>query len=288
MEIPKIIHQIWLQGKDVIPEKYIPKIDNIKKLHPNWEYKIWDEKSFLQLLQKTPEFIEKYNLFKHLHQKIDFAKIIILWHYGGVFLDIDVEGIQSMNKLMPELSDYDFVISYLTKKDKFVFYNLFICENFINCYNNGIFISKPKADILYYLATNFKTSFFIPIKMLEIHYTTGPIIFNRLINSYENDTSIKNKSKIKSLDNEYFEPCIIKTCDITENTYIKHEHDRTWFNGPATIITEIYDYNSYLFWALVLFFFIFIFMIIHFFMSKKSSYSFYKISKIFGKIKTKN
>ena len=38
----KIIHQIWLGGE--IPKRYSSYIEKLKKINPNWEYKLWTDK----------------------------------------------------------------------------------------------------------------------------------------------------------------------------------------------------------------------------------------------------
>ena len=42
-EFPKIIHQIWWQGRDKIPCKFNPLILSWKQHHPKWKHIIWDE-----------------------------------------------------------------------------------------------------------------------------------------------------------------------------------------------------------------------------------------------------
>jgi len=42
--IPKIIHNIWIQGYNNLPKDIIENHNNIKKLNPNWQFIIWDEK----------------------------------------------------------------------------------------------------------------------------------------------------------------------------------------------------------------------------------------------------
>ena len=47
------IHQIWLQGYEKIPEKYIHNINLIKKYNPKAKYIFWDEKLILNLLKSN-------------------------------------------------------------------------------------------------------------------------------------------------------------------------------------------------------------------------------------------
>lgn len=36
--IPKIVHNIWIQGYDQLPENIKKRYEDIKKLNPNWKF----------------------------------------------------------------------------------------------------------------------------------------------------------------------------------------------------------------------------------------------------------
>ena len=59
--------------------------------------------------------------------KIDLARYIILYHYGGVYIDMDMEWIKDFSFLID--NDDELIIN----KTKFKFYN------------NGVIFSKPKC-----------------------------------------------------------------------------------------------------------------------------------------------
>ncbi len=239
MSFPKIIHQIWIQGENNIPDKFLNNIKQIKKLHETWEYYLWDEIKILELIHNDKELINKYYKFTYLHQKVDFAKIIILHKYGGIFIDIDAYTNKKLDDLFNKYSEYDFVISDL-KNLGFIF-NISICNKFTKCYNNGIFFSKKNANILKYIIDHFKTECsFLNSKIQCIRKTTGPLIFNNIINKYLEDNTLVDKSKIKVLNYDYMEPCTMNLCDITNNTYIIHKHENSWIDNSVKNIMQLY------------------------------------------------
>jgi mannosyltransferase OCH1-like enzyme len=238
MSIPKVIHQIWIQGENNLPAKFNNNIKTIKDIHDKWQYYLWDERDILELIKNDKDLINKYYKFTYLHQKVDFAKIIILYNYGGIYIDIDAYTNKNLDDLFTKYEDYDFIISDL--KDIGVISNLSICRNIGKCYNNGIFISKKKADILKYMIDNFETECsFIDSKIQCIQKTTGPYIFNKIINKYIKSDR-QDKSKIKILDYEYLEPCTMDMCDITNNTYIVHKHENSWINNTIKSVMHFY------------------------------------------------
>lgn len=225
--IPKIIHQIWMQGYVNISLKNKIKIENTKKKHLKWKYILWDEKKIIELLNEPSylKYKEKFYKFNHMHQKIDFSKIMILDKFGGIYIDMDCDVIKNLDIIFDKNKNYDFIISKMSDKIDSVS-NYLTCHNFNKCYNNGIIISKQNIEICKYLMDNFLNQCnFYENKLLCIQNTTGPPIFNTLINKY---ISEHKNNKILILPYYYFEPCIGTNCNITNDTYIVHKHQLTW------------------------------------------------------------
>jgi len=236
-KFPKNIHQIWLQGILYISESNNKNIENIKKMHPNWNYYLWDEIKILELIKNDKQIIEKYYKFIYLHQKVDFMKIVILNKIGGIYLDIDCEVRKKLDSLIEKFSEYDMIVSYLHSKISSVS-KFGTCGSFDSCINNGVILAKPLTDISNYLIENFQTNcnFYEP-KIVCIQNTTGPTIFNKLINSYIKNI---NKSKILILPHNYLEPCINSECDIDENTYVIHKHEFSWLSNDQKYLLDFY------------------------------------------------
>ncbi len=113
--IPKIIHQIWIQGVDEVPEYFKPWMDKWKELHPNWEHKFWDKDSINKLLSEHyPEYVEYFNEKLSLIKKCDFSRYILLLHFGGMYCDIDMYPLSSIDELIKKikLDEYDTTFIY--------------------------------------------------------------------------------------------------------------------------------------------------------------------------------
>lgn len=109
--IPKIIHQIWI-GNQEIPEREKAFIEKCKNLHPDWEYKFWRNEDIKEIILGYESFVKKISRFQKPAYLTDFIRILVLYKYGGVYLDVDIELNQSLNKL--NLSK-DFIISIAPK-----------------------------------------------------------------------------------------------------------------------------------------------------------------------------
>ena len=115
--IPKIIHNIWIQGYEQLPEEVKKNHLLVKKANPEWEFMIWDNTTILKLLQKYPTLLSMYkNLHKYIvfteeEQKNKFiktkgiiAKYVILKEYGGVYYDVNLKCNFNFDKLFTPLS----------------------------------------------------------------------------------------------------------------------------------------------------------------------------------------
>ena len=253
MSLPKIIHQIWFQGKILLPDKFKKNMQIIQDMNPLYNYILWDELKILELLHNNnnPEWTAKYYKFEHLHQKVDFAKFIILYTYGGIIIDMDAYTNQNLDQLFEENKDYDLVVSNIISIGVLESYTM--CGKSNNCLNNGNFLGKKNSDIAKYMINNFGTECSaMDSKMNCIHKTTGPLIFNKLIEKYMSSEIILDKSKIKILDKEYLEPCLLDNCVLTENTYVIHKHENSWINAPMKKFSKIYIKNQNIFYCIFL------------------------------------
>ena len=86
---PKIIYQVVPDLNDVPSGLYNTIIHNIK-MNPEFEYKIYDFNSALQVLKNdfSSNVVDAYNSTNSNQIKSDYLKYAFIHKYGGLFLDI--------------------------------------------------------------------------------------------------------------------------------------------------------------------------------------------------------
>ena len=90
--IPKVIHYCWF-GRNPLPKMAVKCIASWRKYLPDYEIKEWNEDNFdVNLIPYTKD---AYADCKYAFVS-DFARFWILYHYGGVYFDTDVEVIKPM------------------------------------------------------------------------------------------------------------------------------------------------------------------------------------------------
>lgn len=95
-EIPKVIHYCWFGGNP-LPELALKCIASWKKYLPDHEIKEWNEQNF-DLFQ-APYVAEAYRMKSYAHVS-DYARFWILYHYGGIYFDTDVEVIRPLDDIL--------------------------------------------------------------------------------------------------------------------------------------------------------------------------------------------
>lgn len=94
--IPKIIHYCWFGGKEV-PQSTKKYIESWKKFLPGYEIKRWDESNFeVNAIKYTRE---AYAAKKYAFVS-DYARFWILFNYGGLYFDTDVEVIKPLDDII--------------------------------------------------------------------------------------------------------------------------------------------------------------------------------------------
>jgi len=107
--VPKIIHNIWLQGYENLSTTIKIQHNDIKQLNPGWEFIVWDNNMIEKLLKKYPKV---YKMYKNVaiygsninNTKSDIARYIIMKEYGGLYCDIEYNCNNSFNTLF---NDYN-------------------------------------------------------------------------------------------------------------------------------------------------------------------------------------
>ena len=219
-KIPRIIHQIWWQGMDKLPEKYKRFNESWINHHPDWKIMYWDKNKIYDLIKFNYPTLKKIiDNYPYMIQKIDMAKYLILYHYGGFYVDMDTICHKSFKNLylIKEFKNYDLVCSQME------------IIPYLKIVNNGIIFSKPRHPILLLLLNklkNYQNKEFYQNHDLYIMQSTGPIFFHQMIDEFKTNT-------VLILPETFFESCSLtdyQTCT-KKGEYMTHHHTLSWTSG---------------------------------------------------------
>lgn len=187
-KIPKIIHQIWI-GNDIPP--IIKLYMGTFKKQRGFKYKLWSNSDLTR-----ENFPITYKYIKRLLSKkkviyamiADLMRLEILYHYGGIYVDVTMECVKSLN----------FILKY---KSPFIMSNEEKCglkcrgENGMLFISNSFIASIPKYKVLQRLLSDkyLKSIDFT----LPANIATGPYYVRK---------GIKRHSDVKLLPSKYVYP----------------------------------------------------------------------------------
>lgn len=99
--IPRIFHRVWV-GNSPIPDEYNEYWKKWQLLHSKgWQFINWDNDKIKQL--------SLYSLIQKVTSnaaKSDIARYEIIYTYGGIYLDCDMDCYQSIDSLIEENDEF--------------------------------------------------------------------------------------------------------------------------------------------------------------------------------------
>jgi mannosyltransferase OCH1-like enzyme len=97
--IPKIIIQTWKTNS--VPIRYLNLVESIKQNNPSYKYLFFTD-SDIEIFLKMyyPEYHKIYLTLPIKIQRIDFFRYIAVYHYGGFYMDMDMNCSKSFDDLL--------------------------------------------------------------------------------------------------------------------------------------------------------------------------------------------
>ena len=130
--IPKIIHQTW-RDKNLPPIIYKLVSENIRFFKSNgYEFMFWTDEMILKLIaDEYPNFYNIYKMARTGVQKGDIARILLVYHYGGIYIDLDVLVLRDFSEILDMNAD-KLYITYEPSGQTMALYNSdkYICNAF--------------------------------------------------------------------------------------------------------------------------------------------------------------
>lgn len=229
IKIPKIIHYCWF-GRNPLPPLAIKCIESWKKYLPDYEIKEWNEDNFdVNIIPYTKEAYEarKYAFVS------DYARFWILYNYGGLYFDTDVEVIKPMDDIIAHGSfmGCEKEASDMSVASVAPGLSLGVNPGIGLGVNPGLGLYKEILGI--YANLHFKNQDGSLNMKTVVQYTTELLCNYGLKNTNE----IQQCGDIWIYPKDYFCPIDYETkiCIITKNTYTIHHFAGSWLGRKAKI-----------------------------------------------------
>lgn len=184
MRVTKNIHQIMHNFstryppdpekyvKLEVPEKWRKSPQEWKRLHPGWNYRLWNDLDSRQLIKDSyPWFLETYDNYRYPIQRVDAIRYFILYHFGGIYSDLDLYPSEPIDKYF-----------YQSQIEVYLVHGPM-------CVANSFIASTPRARFWRVVFDELQSVKINSLVKLSKHFTvmltTGPMLLDRVVRDYE-------------------------------------------------------------------------------------------------------
>ena len=236
--IPKIIHYCWFGGNP-LPELAERCIASWRKFLPDYEIREWNEDNFD--VNIIPYTAEAYKQKKYAFVS-DYARFWILYRYGGIYFDTDVEVIRPMDDIIARGNFMGFEQDPDGKNTPGKY-----APRYCFAVNPGVGfgISKEHPFIHKMLETYqdlvFNGGNMSPWLKTIVAYTTEALMEEGL----QNKKGIQQVGDITVYPHEYFAPIdvITERLHITPITYTIHRYMGSWGENGTSYKNENLNFD---------------------------------------------
>ena len=219
--IPKVIHYCWF-GRNPLPQTALKCIESWRKFCPGYEIKEWNEDNFD--IARCRYARQAYESKKYAFTS-DYVRFWILYNYGGLYFDTDVELIRPIDDIIAKgaFMGYEHVAAP----------NSDALASELGA-NPGLGLYREILD--YYESISFLGDDGKPDTRENVVTITTDILVSH---GLRNTPEIQEVAGVYIYPRDYFAPKDVDTKEltITPNTRSIHHYDGSWVDRRTNIIT---------------------------------------------------
>ena len=252
IRIPRIIHQLWKDAQ--VPDSWSQTVGSVRDWNrARFRYVHWTDEQMDQFVRENePEFYKRtFRKYRLNIQRVDSFRFVVLYHYGGVYIDMDNGCRKSFESLFQILELIDSKSKHICAFPRTSPFGI----------SNGFMITTAGHPLFRFLLENlnhFNWNYLVDY--LTVMMSAGPLYLS--IQEFYFDQQ-KTKSSVRILDEIVY-----------SSIYTWHTPGNSWHGRDARIILFVYHKirNHFRVFSLTMIFLIILIV----FRKKLSSYLFRK------------
>jgi inositol phosphorylceramide mannosyltransferase catalytic subunit len=179
--------QTWKTNE--IPQHYVGFIQKMRNNNLNAKHLFFtDETIIIFIKQHMPEYYETFTKLKYKIQQIDFFRYLAIYHYGGIYLDLDMDIHGNFDDL--DTTKCNFPIEIKNQDDSILLGNYAFYapkgHPFVKHIIDSIVNPPISTEEIQFAQENHTDD----KEHVFVYYTTGPELVTRCYWSYENRDEI--------------------------------------------------------------------------------------------------
>lgn len=228
--IPKIIHYCWFGGKPLSPMAR-RCIDSWKKYCPDYQIKRWDETNFD--LNSCTYIREAYEAKKWAFIT-DYVRLCVMYNYGGIYMDTDVEVLKNLDCFLSEKAFSGF--------------------ESVDRIPTGIMASEKECPIIKELLDRYQNRHFLmPDGSLDLTTNVEEITKVMINRGLVLNGTKQTVEGFTFYPKDYFCPKDYRTrnLELTTNSYAIHHFDGSWVPKSLRVKSKIVNLIGRDKWVLI-------------------------------------
>ena len=169
--IPRVLHQTYRDDHS-IPLQWQEASNSCQRLHSDYQYRFWSDTDGRRLIKNEfPDLLPTFDSYPYDIQRADVIRLAVLYVYGGIYLDLDIICLQSLDPLLT----YDFIVPRTNPVGL----------------SNDMIISKARHPFLLQVLENLpQANRNYLTKYPTVMFTTGPMYLTHQASEYPNRQSL--------------------------------------------------------------------------------------------------
>ena len=171
----RIIHRMW--KTDTVPDAWAEGEETCRRANLDWIYCHWTDAELSSFVAAVfPDFLPTYNSYPYNIQRADAARYLLLYHYAGIYLDLDIKCRLSFDDILTDVakfsrppSDVNDVI--LAEAEPFGVVSDFLA------------VRRPRDPFMRHVTSGLCPSALVwyPLPYMTVMFSTGPVYLSRRV-----------------------------------------------------------------------------------------------------------
>ena len=106
--IPRLIHQTWKNSS--IPSRWNSSVQSVRALNAEkFEYRLWTDEDIDRFVREKEAqlYLTTFSKYSYDIQRVDAFRYVLLYHLGGIYIDVDAGCSQPLDSLLDVLEALD-------------------------------------------------------------------------------------------------------------------------------------------------------------------------------------
>ncbi|EGD87717.1 hypothetical protein H112_04184 [Trichophyton rubrum D6] len=221
--IPRIIHRTYSTPE--FPEIWRDAYNSCQVLLPEYQHYFWtDEKARDFIEANFKWFLATYDGYRYGIQRVDALRYFLLWHYGGIYMDMDIGCRRDIRPLLD--------------------FPAWVPRTWPYGVSNDLMASSPGHPLMIKAALSlYDHNWWYVSKYVTVFFTTGPMFFSGIILSWFEILKTGAKDDIASFKGPHGLAILpSQLYDTTEYTFFSHFPGSTWHGNDVAVLSWLYHY----------------------------------------------